>query len=280
MMLLPLSVVICSRNRAKSLDSVLNSWAALLEHPGWDLLVVDDGSDDDTPRTLDAHRARFGPRLRVERTGGVGLGAARNVGWRAATVELILFTDDDCYPAPDLMDRIRECFAESELAFLGGRLLPHRPEDAEVATVTRAQRVEVVGPCFVPAGLLPGANLTIRRTALLQAGGFDPRFGAGTPFAAEDVELVARLASLGLPGAFDPRPVVYHHHGRRTEASVAGLRRSYDWGRGAYYAKCLGNPLLRSIYLRAWGRSLATGSWRRAGRELVGAWRYWRGQGT
>ncbi len=274
-----LSVVICTRDRAKSLELVLDRWASLLDDPSWDLVVVDDGSSDDTGSLLDARRLEFGDRLRAERTSGVGLGAARNVGWRAAGADLVLFTDDDCYPAPDLLAWIAECFRETDLAFLGGRLLPATPEDAEVAVVTRANRVEVIGPCFVPAGLLPGANLTIRRAALERSGGFDPRFGAGTPFAAEDVELVARLGSLGLRGAFDPRPIVYHHHGRRTPAAIAGLRQSYDWGRGAYYAKCLGNPVLRPIYLRAWGRSLATGSWRRGGRELAGAWRFWRGQG-
>ena len=274
-----LSVVFCTRDRADSLTLALDRWAGLLDDPSWDLVVVDDGSSDDTWPLLEARRLEFQGRIRLEHTSGVGLGAARNIGWRAAGADLVLFTDDDCYPAPDLVARIAECFLEKDLAFLGGRLLPFSPEDAEVAVVTRADRVEVTGPCFVPAGLLPGANLTIRRVALERAGGFDPRFGAGTPFAAEDVELVARLGSLGLRGAFDPRPIVYHHHGRRTPAAVAGLRASYDWGRGAYYAKCLANPVLRSIYLGAWARSLLTGSWRRTSRELAGAWRFWKGRG-
>ncbi|MHB1328864.1 MAG: glycosyltransferase family 2 protein [Gemmatimonadales bacterium] len=268
------SIVICTRDRVGGLEATLDRYAVLQHDPDWDLVIVDDGSRDGTADLL-ARRTAGGRRFTVVTTAGVGLGAARNVGWRAAAGPLILFTDDDCYPDPSLLDEVRRCMAGQGIHFIGGRLLPFTPADAAVAVVMRSSHVPVPPRSFVPAGLLPGANLTIRRSALDAVGGFDPEFGAGTPFPAEDVELVARLAANGFSGAFDPGPVIYHHHDRRSDESVERLRRLYDRGRGAYYAKCLADPRVRSVYLRAWLRLTRTGSWRRAGRELAGAVAYW-----
>lgn len=268
------SIVICTRDRAEGLAATLERYRVLEGDMNWDLVVVDDGSRDGTAALL-ARQGRDNGRLTVLTTEGVGLGAARNVGWRAATGSLVLFTDDDCYPDSDLLLQVRRCLAVPGVHFVGGRLLPFTPADAAVAVVMRTDRVAVAPRSFVPAGLLPGANLTVRRSALEAIGGFDPEFGAGTPFPAEDVELVARLAANGFAGAFDPGPVVYHHHDRRSDQDVERLRRLYDRGRGAYYAKCLLDPRLRAIYLRSWLRLTLQGSWRRAGRELVGAVAYW-----
>lgn len=270
-----ISVVIATRDRAAALPAALAAWEACLPDPDWELIVVDDGSRDDTARVLADAGGRFGGRCRLVTTVGLGLGGARNAGWTVATGDLILFTDDDCYPAPDLLASVRQCAREAGWSFLGGRLLPFTPEDAAVAVVTRTQRVELGGPTFVPAGLLPGANLTVARSALVAIGGFDPEFGAGTPFAAEDVELVARLAAAGFRGGFDPRPVVYHHHQRRTAASRQALDVAYDRGRGAYYAKCLLDRRLWSRYLRQWAAGAWRGSWRRTRREVAGALAYW-----
>ncbi len=269
-----ISVVICTRDRADGLDRTLAHWAKLFSDPGLDLIVVDDGSTDQTPLIVARAAGGFRGRFQAARTGGVGLGAARNIGWRMATGDLVLFTDDDCFPAEDLPTAVRACFADSNMSFIGGQLLPATPAHAGVAVVTRSYRVGVAGPGFVPAGLIPGANMAIRRSALEQVGGFDPEFGAGTAFPAEDVEIIARLAAAGFRGAYDPRPKVIHDHDRLTEPAQRRLRYQYSRGRGAYYAKCLLNPKLRRAYLGAWGRSAAR-SLPHTVAELGGALRYW-----
>lgn len=269
-----ISVVICSRNRAAGLDRTLARWAMLFNDPGLDMIVVDDGSTDQTPLIVAQAGPGFRGRFQAARTDGVGLGAARNTGWRMAAGHIVLFTDDDCYPAEDLPTAVRACFADANISFIGGQLLPATPAHANVAAVTRSYRVDVAGPGFVPAGLIPGANMAIRRVALEQIGGFDPEFGAGTSFPAEDVEVIARLAAVGFRGAYDPRPKVVHDHDRLTEPAQRRLRYQYSRGRGAYYAKCLLNPELRRAYLRAWVRS-ATRSIPHTIAELGGAIRYW-----
>ena len=49
-----------------------------------------------------------------------GLGRARNRGWRAAAGELVAFTDDECYPSEDYLDRVAACFEEPSLGFVEG----------------------------------------------------------------------------------------------------------------------------------------------------------------
>ena len=269
-----ISVVICSRNRAAGLERTLARWAELVADTGFEMIVVDDGSTDLTPDIVARAVNHFQGRCRSARTTGVGLGAARNVGWRMATGGVVFFTDDDCYPGTGLLPAVRACFADPDVTFIGGQLLPATPKHAGVAAVTRSYRVEVAGPGFVPAGLIPGANMAIRRAALEQVGGFDPEFGAGTAFPAEDVEVIARLAAAGFRGAYDPRPKVVHDHDRLTEPAQRRLRYQYSRGRGAYYAKCLLDPRLRRPYLRAWLKS-ATRSIPHTVTEITGALRYW-----
>lgn len=110
-----------------------------------------------------------------------------NRGWRRASGSAVAFIDYDCYPEPDLVDRIDRSFeADTGLGFLGGAVLPHDPEDAFVGTVARADRYEIRPGTFIAAGTLITANLAFRRTVLESIGGFDEAFGYGDGLAGED----------------------------------------------------------------------------------------------
>jgi GT2 family glycosyltransferase len=100
--------------------------------------------------------------------------------------------------------------------------------------------------------------MAFRRAVLERIGGFDERLGHGTRFSCEDIDAVASALWAGFSGVYDPRAVVYHHHGRRGESEVRELRRRYDEGRGAYYAKYISAKKSRSEYLKAWIRSAGT----------------------
>ncbi|MEO8946678.1 MAG: glycosyltransferase family A protein, partial [Gemmatimonadaceae bacterium] len=91
-----------TRNRAGHLAETLSHWARL-ESPegGWQLVVVDNGSTDDTRSVLEAHRNYLPLEILYEPKPGSGRG--HNTGWRAASGEIIAFIDDDCYPAPDFL---------------------------------------------------------------------------------------------------------------------------------------------------------------------------------
>ena len=270
-----ISVVIATRNRAEQLGRCLESLSRLRYDHSFELVIVDNGSTDETPRLVAELKNSSTFPLKMVTEPIPGLGRARNSGWRAASGRIIAFTDDDCYPAEDWLTAIHTCFAENgTLAFLGGRILLHDPTDGPI-TIQLLDRKEVVPPgSFVPAGLIQGANFSFTRQALEAVGGFDPLLGAGTPFGCEDVEILARLSGSSFAGAYDPRPRVYHHHGRKTDAELTSLMKGYDYGRGAYYMKCILDPALRTRYLRSWLRAMTRQARMMSLRELSGALRY------
>ena len=250
------SIVLSTRNRAGLLAEALHSHERTTTDVPWELVVVDNGSTDATPQVLREFARGTGIALRTVVEPRRGLSCARNTGWRTARGDLVAFTDDDCYPAPGFVSAIAECFGDANLDYLGGRITLHDPADAGVTIQLRDTPLVIEPHSFVPAGLIQGANMAARRRVLDTLGGFDEVLGAGTPYPSEDVDFVSRAAAAGFHGTYDPRPVVAHHHRRRTPEQVEALRRSYDVGRGAFYAKSLLDPLRREFTWRVWAKSV------------------------
>jgi glycosyltransferase involved in cell wall biosynthesis len=271
-----LSVVVCTRNRASQLRACLDSIGGLSVAVPWELVVVDNGSTDETADVLRRFGRVFLHPLTVVEEPHPGLGRARNRGWRATAGELIAFTDDDCYPADDYLSQIVACFEDSRLGFVGGRVLLFDPTDFPMTIQELDHRVEIDPKTFIRAGLIHGANFAFRREVLEAIGGFDDGFGAGTPFCCEDVDALARAAASGWRGAYDPRPLVYHHHRRKTRDEAMRLKRAYDVGRGVYYVKSILDPVMRWRYFRSWLRRIVVQHPRRTIRELGGALAYLR----
>lgn len=269
-----LSVVVCTRDRHRQLRACLERFGALPGGIAWELVVVDNGSGDATADVLRSYAQASTHPLTVVEEPRPGLGRARNRGWRAAAGDLVAFTDDDCYPAADYVEALLACFEDRSLGFVGGRVLLFDRTDFPITIQELDRRVSIEPGAFVPAGLIHGANFAFRREVLEAIGGFDDALGAGTPFACEDVDALARASAAGWHGAYDPRPVVQHHHGRKTREDVRRLRRVYDHARGAYYMKCVLTPGMRARYLRTWLRLAATQRPRRTAGELRGALAY------
>jgi glycosyltransferase involved in cell wall biosynthesis len=246
-----ISLVICTRNRAAQLADCLKSLLQIECSHRWELVIVDNGSTDDTIDVVEQFRLSFDGRLTVLTESSPGLAKARNRGWKAASGNIIVFTDDDCYPDPKLLQNSIACFEEdTKIGFIGGRILLYDSTDYRI-TIQESEERQEIPPCtFINAGLIQGANFACRKKAIESVNGFDELLGAGTKFPCEDVDILARMSSIGWFGLYDPRPLVYHHHRRKTESEAAQLRIQYDEGRGAYYAKCLANTALRRVYLK------------------------------
>lgn len=275
-----ISLVVCTRNRARQLAACIESIAAIESDREWELILVDNGSTDETHAVLERTRLELGRPVRILRKEAPGIAGARNRGWRAAEGDIAAFTDDDCYLSSDFIDRLGELFDEDEtLGFVGGAVLLHDPRDAALATVRRSEPLRIGPGMFIAAGTLLTANLAFRREVLEEIGGFDERFGLSNGLGGSDVDAVVRAAAAGRRGLYDPQLVVRHHHGRRTTAEIERARFSYDVGRGAFYAKCLLDRRLRRTYLIGWIRLIAERVGRRRGgreilRELRGSGRY------
>jgi glycosyltransferase involved in cell wall biosynthesis len=268
------SLVVCTRNRSDQLQDALAKLLELKPKVSWEVVIVNNGSTDATATILETFRQRSSCPFTVVYEPQPGLGRARNRGWRAANGNLIAFTDDDCYPAPDFVDAIPPCFSDPAVGYVGGKILLYDPTDLPITIQLLDELVELKPRQFIPAGLIQGANFSFRKATLEAIGGFDDHFGAGTAFPCEDVDVLARASGAGWAGTSDPRPCVYHHHRRKTKEEMKRLMRGYDVGRGAYYVKYVLDPTLRHIYMKTWGLMLVTQSPARTLRELKGGLLY------
>jgi hypothetical protein len=200
------SVILPTRDRAPLLRRAL---AGALGQTLRDLevVVVDDGSTDDTPRVL-ARAAEDDPRIRLLRCGrSGGVSAARNRGVREARGEWVAFLDDDDDWAPEKLAR-QLAVADADPA-VGLVYCPYRyryPDGREIVLGTYDPRTppgpqrEIFGNNFlgVPAVL-------VRRTLLLDLGGFDPELPL-----LEDWDLWIRLSAETTFG-WVPEPLVTVH---------------------------------------------------------------------
>ena len=250
-----LSIVICTRNRAGQLRGMLDSLLAMKTTRIWEAILVDNASTDGTADVIRA-AIETEPCIRYVREERIGLGAARDRGWREARGGLIALTDDDCYVVEDFVDAVVAAFeGRPDVGVVGGRILLFDPADARVTICERDYPMEIAPQSFVIAGVIKGANLSFRRAALEAAGGFDPDLGAGTRFPCEDMVAIAAVLWAGYAGRYDPRPTVHHHHRRRLP-DVPRLMAGYDRGRGAYYAKFLLRPDSRRTFAAGWVREV------------------------
>jgi glycosyltransferase involved in cell wall biosynthesis len=238
-----LSLIICTRDRAAQLRQCLEAVARLQSLRPWELIVIDNGSRDETADVLAQFSALHGGASQglcvvIGHEPEAGLARARNLGLSLARGDIVAFTDDDCYPEPGYLDSTLEPFDDKQVGFMAGKVLLHDPADYPITILTLADRVDFAPKTFLRTGVLLGANMAFRREALAAAGGFDPAFGVGALFPAEDIDAAARVNLLGWCGLYWPKSIVRHHHGRKL-ADVPTLMRGYDLGRGAYHMKLL-----------------------------------------
>src|ERR1700745_59447 len=134
-----LSLVICTRNRASQLAESLRSWTRLHYLVPWELVIVDNGSKDETQDVIKNYRDSLLLKNVIEPQAGAS--RARNRGWQMSQGDIVAFTDADCYPADDFLYSVIRCFEEKpRLGFIGGRILLHDPQDYPITIQERGGR--------------------------------------------------------------------------------------------------------------------------------------------
>ncbi len=198
------SVVVCVYNRAGQVGACLDSLLRL-EFQDFEIVLVDDGSADDTPRVLEEFRlAHPGGAVVVRNERNLGLSAARNVGIRAARGRLVFFTDSDCVVEPGWLGAMVRAFDRPEVSAAAGRVLDAEPRNlAERAYVGTTR----LGGGTAQGRGLVGNNMGFRREVVA-----DLLFDEALTYYADDDDLARRLLAEGRRIAFVPEAVVRHDH--------------------------------------------------------------------
>ncbi len=244
------TVAICSANRCALLAETLAVLLPQVDPRRAEILVVDNGSSDDTPRLLaeTAASAASGGRppgfFRAVREARAGLSAARNRAVREARGELLAFLDDDALPQPGWLEAYFEAFRTPRVGAAGGPVEPIF--DGALPAWLDARFLPYLsawdrGPEVVPLRYneLPrGANMAFRRATFAIYGDFFEQLGrkGASLRSCEEIEYCLRLERGGEEILYLPAAGVRHH--------VATQRLSVAWMEARFAAQGFSEAIL------------------------------------
>lgn len=227
-----ISVVICSYNRASGLSRVIDSVASqkLPESIGWEVVVVDNNSTDQTRQAVEACQQRYPGLIRYLFEPRQGLSFARNTGIQHARGDILAFIDDDEFAAEGWLEALTANLHDPQWAGAGGRVVPEwtepRPNWLRVTNPFTLGPLAGFDPGFAAGQMTDppvGANMAFRKDMFGKYGGFRTDLGrtGENLISNEDIEFGRRLIAAGERLRFEPEAVTYH------PVSESRIRRSY-----------------------------------------------------
>lgn len=223
------SVIVPAFNEAPMIRSVLDALLAV-DYPGFEVLVIDDGSSDQTfLRALPYQQRRADVEIRVLAKANGGKFDALNYGISRARGEIVVCIDGDSLLQPDALRHCVPHFDDPAIGAVAGNV-----RVVNRGTVWSAlQALEyVIGLGLIKRAqsaaravtIVPGPLGAFRKTALAEVKGYD-----GDTFA-EDFDLTVKLLSVGWHIVYEPRALVLTEAPERT---LDLLRQRYRWTRGS-----------------------------------------------
>jgi GT2 family glycosyltransferase len=238
------AVALATRNRPAAIMGLLDTLER--QRGSFEVVIVDQSDPPDTE--LEA-RVSASPRLHLVRDEGVGLARARNVGWRSIGATWIAFLDDDTPPDPDWAERLREELeADPDADMVSGAVALRGAADGDYGGLGAfvVEEPQVVSGRWTRPWRVAGGIATIRRSTIERLGGWDERFGAGSPDfpASEDMDFNYRLTRSGGSVYLTPRVRVGHEQWRAGH-QVLEVYAAYNRAWGGMVVKQLrtGDPL-------------------------------------
>jgi len=216
-----ISVIVCTYNRCRTLGTALESVALSVMPPWteWEVLVVDNNSNDQTPQVVADMSRRHPGRFRYTFESHPGKSYALNSGIREARGEVLAFMDDDVIVEPTWLRNLTAPLRDGQWAGVGGRILPQwscpppswvPTEDPHALALLAMFDLGVkAGPLLEPPF---GTNMAFRKSAFAKYEGFRSDLGPqpGSEIRGEDTEFGRRVLEAGEHLWYEPSAIVHH----------------------------------------------------------------------
>ena len=225
------SVIIPTYNRSHLLLRLLQSLERQNFTGTYDVVVVDDGSNDDTRNVLSQYQPRCPYPLKILRQPNAGPGPARNRGIGVAQGRILAFIDDDHIARPEWMSEISDIPEGPRSAGQCGRnvSLPGRSATSRYGTMRGLHERPHLYDDGTVRDFMSG-NAALYRWALNQIGGFDDRFTStfkGIAPGGEDTALSIRLRERKFLIHYNPQALTDHH---QKGSFSSFLKEAYNFG--------------------------------------------------
>lgn len=228
------SFVIPTFRRPEALERTLRSISAITYSGRFEVVVIDDGSNDGTAAMIDRLRQESSLHIVLFEQSNAGAARARNRGAREAEGEVLVFLDDDMLVESDHLDKHLEHLSDSDARRIVNGAWDFAPEILVELERTSFGRFRLWLEEWVKSGiqmrplsgdllqpnLLTACTLGIRRKDFLDLGGFDESFPAA---GYEDQEFSIRAARAGFEFIYDKR-IVLSHLDQRTDLAAFSKR--------------------------------------------------------
>lgn len=237
-----LTVLLATRNRSRVFTSVLESFCQLRSpSSGWKLLVVDNGSTDQTSQLIASFANRLPLQSLVEPRPGKNF--ALNTGLALVEGDLVVLTDDDVFPHEDWLIQLRNAAdAQPDFSIFGGAVVPRWeiPPPSWIQWADHGAAYAITDPTWkegpTPPNCIWGPNMAIRSDVFQSNVRFDPSMGprGSNYLQGGDTELTRRLHHFGHK-AWHVRGAVVEHFIRKEQLERAWvMQRAIRHGRGEY----------------------------------------------
>ncbi|MDQ7825474.1 MAG: glycosyltransferase [Candidatus Eremiobacteraeota bacterium] len=208
------SIIICTKNRRDILKAAIATLDSQDYPPrGYEVLIIDDGSDDGTREMVAALSTKC--RLRYYPRSWSGRAGARNFGISEAAGEVVIFVDDDILAPPWFISEHAGYHRRYPRTIVRGPII-----NIETHSFPRDGKAKLRD--FSQAFFCT-CNVSVGRQELIEAGGFDETF---KEYGFEDNEAGWRLRERGLTVRFNMEALVYHYKPRKNEEDFPSIERT------------------------------------------------------